>query len=74
MIEAVLIVIGGFTCAILGIMFLKALGSWFLDFIDNVTATNRARRELYHVANQRDDLIKENLKLKAALAKMEDSK
>ena len=74
MIETVLAFIGFFTCVILGVMILKAFWDWLFDFIDNATATYQARRELRYVADQRDDLMRENKKLQAALDKLTGEK
>ena len=73
-IQAILTFVGFMTCILFAMKLLEFFFRWFFDFMDNVTATSRARRELPYVQCRLETLTRENEMLQAALDKLTGEK
>ena len=69
-IQAILTFVGFMTCILFAMKLLEFFFRSFFDFVDNVIATNRARRELLYVQCRLETLTRENEMLQAALDKL----
>ena len=73
-IQAILTFVGFMTCILFAMKLLEFFFRWFFDFMDNVIATNRARREQLYVQCRLETLTRENEMLQAALDKLTGEK
>lgn len=69
-IQAILTFVGFMTCILFAMKLLEFFFRWVFDSVDNVIATNRARRELLYVQCRLETLTRENEMLQAALDKL----
>ena len=73
-IQAILTFVGFMTCILFAMKLLEFFFRWVFDSVDNVIATNRARRELLYVQCRLETLTRENEMLQAALDKLTGEK